>query len=274
MLEGFGQGFLYYLLIFARIAGLVFTAPILGAEAVAFRVKIVLSLMLAAVLYPVNVNYMGDLPSHVASYAMLIFSQTMIGIIIGFMITIVFTSFQIAGEIFSVQMGISFSEILDPQSQISVPILGTLKNLIGVLVFLGVDFYMDGFTAPAYLHMIRALAYSFQLVPGFGIENVIAGGTVNYLDEVFGVMFVTALKIGIPVMGIVFISSVALGLLGRAAPQMNLMNMGVQINIIVGLFVLLIIIPVLLPLMRDAFVIAFDKLGDMFRHWPVVKGVN
>jgi flagellar biosynthetic protein FliR len=196
-----------------------------------------------------------------------------IGVAIGFMINIVFSSFQIAGEIFSVQMGISFSEVLDPQSQISVPILGTLKSLIATLVFLGVDFYMDGFTGSAYLHMIRALSYSFQSVPYFSLSTQTTAGLIGYLDEAFGVMFLTALKIGIPIIGIVFISSVALGLLGRAAPQMNLMNMGIQINITVGLLVIITVTPVLIPIMKDAFIIIFDKMGDMFRHWPEVSHV-
>ena len=259
------------MLILARMFGLFFTAPIFATEMVPYRIRVSISLVMAAVLYPVSVNYLGDLPSGPVPFAMAVFSQIIIGVAIGFMINIVFSSFQIAGEIFSVQMGISFSEVLDPQSQVSVPILGTLKNLIAILVFLGVDFYMDGFTGPAYLHMVRALSYSFQSVPGFSLDPQVTGGLVSYMDEAFGVMFITALKIGIPIIGIVFISSVALGLLGRAAPQMNLMNMGIQINITVGLLVIITVTPVLIPIMKDAFIIVFYKLGDMFRHWPEVS---
>jgi len=267
-MAGFGEGVQYFVLVFGRVAGLFFTAPVIGAESVSYRMKMVVALLFAAVIYPVSVNYMPELPSHPVTFGFAVFSQVLIGIIIGFMILIVFTSFQIAGEIFSVQMGISFSEVLDPQSQVSVPILGTLKNLMGVLVFLGVDFYMDGVTAPAYLHMVRALAYSFQKLPGFMLDTVTTQGAVMYMDQTFGVMFLTALKIGIPIIGIVFISSVALGLLGRAAPQMNLINMGIQINIIVGFVVILIVSPVIIPLMREAFIIVFDRIGEMFRTWP------
>ncbi|MDH5656621.1 MAG: flagellar biosynthetic protein FliR, partial [Spirochaetia bacterium] len=141
-MEGFSTGSQYYMLILGRMFGLFFTAPVFSTQMVPYRIRIALSLAMAAILYPVSVNYLGELPEGAIPFALAVFSQITVGIIIGFMIMIVFSSFQIAGEIFSVQMGISFSEVLDPQSQVSVPILGTLKNMIAILVFLGVDFYM------------------------------------------------------------------------------------------------------------------------------------
>ena len=68
-----------------------------------------------------------------------------------------------------------------------------------------------------------------------------------------------------------FISSLMLGLLGRAAPQMNLMNMGIQVNITVGLLVLITVLPVIVPLMRDSFASMYDVIGEMFDTWPKVR---
>ena len=84
-------------------------------------------------------------------------------------------------------------------------------------------------------------------------------------------MFLTALRIGIPMMGILFISSVMLGIMGRAAPQLNLMNMGIQINIMVGLLVMITVLPVIVPLMRDSFASMYDVLGEMFDTWPKAR---
>ncbi len=270
-MEKFDQGFQYYVLILARIAGLLFTAPIFNADMITYRLRMVMSGLLALMLFPVCANYLPTLPGSPIGLGIAAAGQAAIGICIGFMITIIFSAFQIAGEIFSIQAGISFSEVLDPQSQQSVPIIGTLKNLIGFLLFLCVDFQVDGVYVPAFLHMIRAIAISFQLVPQFYPDNQVMGGLLMYLDQAFGVMFITALKIGIPVIGILFISSVALGLIGRAAPQMNLMNMGIQINIIVGLFLLMTLAPVIFPLMTESFHIMFDRMGEMLRSWPKVQ---
>ncbi len=271
-MESLGTGVQLYALIFARVMGLFFTAPVVNAASVSTTGRVALGLMVSALLYSPTVNYLPELPPNTGSFVLTVMGQALIGILIGYMITAIFASFQIAGEIFSVQVGLSFSEVLDPQSQVSAPILGTLKNTMGLLLFLTVDFQMDGVYVPAYLHMFRALAYSFHTVPALLPTGNIPGGILAFLDGVMGAMFVTALKIGIPIIGILFITSVALGILGRAAPQMNLMNMGLQINIIVGLISLAFLSPVIVPLMIDAFRLSFDRVGDMLHNWPAATG--
>ena len=267
-MESWDINFQYFVLIFARVLGLLFSAPILSTESLGNRVRVTLALFLAIILFPVTVNYMPALPKGILSYSLVALGQVGIGIIIGFFITVIQSSFQIIGEVLSMQMGISFSTVLDPQSQLSLPLLGTLKNAIGILIFLGVPFQMDGLVLPAFLHMIRAIGFSFQFIPEIVPDIQTTGGLLNFIDEAFGIMFITALKIGIPMIGILFISSLTLGLLGRAAPQMNLINMGIQINIIVGLIVLLTLIPVITPLMIDTFSVLFERMAAMMQQWP------
>jgi len=267
-MERFDASFQQFTLILARLIGLVFIAPIFNADMITYRLRLVIAFLISIVIFPVASRYLPPLPHHPIELALMAGGQALIGVIIGFMITVIFAAFQISGEIFSVQAGISFSEVLDPQSQQSMPIIGTLKNMIGLLLFLTVDFDIDGVYVPAFQHMIRAVALSFQFVPQLVPDDRIMNGLLSYMDQTFGAMFLTALKIGIPVVGILFISSVALGLLGRAAPQMNLMNMGIQINIIVGLLLLLTLMPVLMPIMSQSFHIMFDRVGDMMRTWP------
>ena len=267
-MEGISDDVQRLALIFARILGLFFSAPIFSSETIRYRMRITLALLLSFVIYPITANSLAPLPNSPQVYALEIFSQLILGLTIGFLILIVFSSFQIIGEIFSLQIGLSFSEVLDPQSQISLPLLGILKNAIGILIFLAVPFQMDGEYMPAFLHMLRALTHSFQAVPSLILSEQIQGGILKYVDQAFGMMFLTALKIGVPLIGILFITSLTLGLLGKAAPQMNLISMGIQINIAVGMIVLLLLIPVIVPLMSDAFIRLYDQMGDMFRSWP------
>lgn len=267
-MEAFDRSTQYFLLIFARIVGMVFLAPIFSAESVPYRLRMAIAFLLTAVLYPVSVNYLPPLPAGPVPFVIEVMAQASIGVLIGFMIQMIFASFQIAGELFSVQAGISFSEVLDPGSQTSMPIIGTLKNIIGLLLFLTINFPIDGITAPAYLHMVRALAYSIRMVPTMHLDPQTLGGLLNTMDQTMGVLFLTALKIGIPAAGILFIATVALGLIGRAAPQLNLMNMGIHVNILVGMSLLLVLSPVYVPLMTEGFVRIYDLMGDMFRNWP------
>lgn len=267
-MQGFSENIQYLGLIFARIFGLFFIAPILSSDTIRFRTKTILALLMAIVLYPVTASYLPALPQQPGTYGLMLLGQLAIGLIIGFMLLIIISAFQLIGEVFSLQMGISFSEVLDPQSQVSLPILGILKNAIGILIFLSVPFQMDGRYASAFLHMLHTLARSFQVVPDFFFSAPIQGGVFRYIDQAFGLMFLTALKTGIPLIGILFISSLTLGLLGRAAPQMNLISMGIQVNIMVGIVALILLVPVIVPLMGDAFVVIMDRIEEMLYVWP------
>ncbi|MBX7058853.1 MAG: flagellar biosynthetic protein FliR [Leptospirales bacterium] len=267
-MEGFSDNAQQLGLIFARTFGLMSIAPVFATESVGMRMRATLGFLLGVILYPAAVNFLPPLPDSAGAFAIAAGSQLIMGLIIGFMVLAIFSSFQILGEIFSLQMGISFSEVLDPQSQISVPLLGVLKNAIGMLLFLYAPFAMDGLYAPAVLHMLRALGYSFQAAPDLNLNANTLGGILNFMDQSFGVMFLTAVKIGIPLIGILFITSLLLGLLGRAAPQMNLIAMGVQINVGVGLVTLALLMPALLPMMSDSFHSMYDHMAEMFHAWP------
>ncbi|MBE7439922.1 MAG: flagellar biosynthetic protein FliR [Spirochaetales bacterium] len=267
-MEGFNQSTLLFALIMARVTGLLFTMPVLSAESVPYRVRTGLAFFLSIAMFPVTASYLPAPAATPLGMGLLVIGQAMMGIITGLLMQMVFAAFQIAGEIFSIQVGLSFSEVLDPQSQVSIPILGTLKNLVGILLFVSVPFTMDGIYTTAMLHSFRALVHSFKAVAFFNVDAGISGGVLAELDQAFGILFITALKIAIPLMGILFLSSLALGILGRAAPQMNLMVMGIQVNILTGIILLVVLMPVMVPLMLDAFQVFYGELGEMLRIWP------
>ncbi len=268
-MEPFFKGFWLYLLIFARISGLIFFLPILSSENVPFRIKMSLVFFLSMIFFPLVSEYLPKIAfEDFYHYVLEIIVQFMIGAIIGFLIQVIFTAFVLTGELFGIQMGISFSEVLDPQSEVSLPLIGTLKNLISIIIFLFVDFEMDGFYIPAYLHIFRALQYSFVQVPTFYFDYQTISGILSYIDQSFGIMFLVALKIGLPLVGILFITSLMLGIISKASPQLNLFNLGLQINIITGMIVLILLFPVIVPLIRDSFLQIYDFIGEMLYAWP------
>ena len=255
-------------LIFARIFGLFTLTPVLSSEVIQLRSRVTLALLFGVILFSSCEGALSPIPTTPIVYGMLVLGQALVGVLLGFMILTIFSAFQIIGEIYSTQMGISFSEILDPQAQVSLPLLGTLKNSIGILIFLGLPFQMDGIYAPAILHSLRALAFSFKAIPNIFLTDQVTGGILNQVTQTFSTMFILSLKIGIPMIGILFISSLTLGLLGKAAPQLNLMNLGIQVNISLGLIVLIFLTPVFIPLMNETFVILFDQIANLLQTWP------
>ncbi|MCS7205237.1 MAG: flagellar biosynthetic protein FliR [Leptospiraceae bacterium] len=271
-MEPFFKGFWSLLLIFSRIMGIVFVLPVISSENIPYRFRVSIAVFLSFLFFPL-VSFHLPKTSFENFYAYLLefFTQFFIGFMIGFMILVIFSAFIMTGEFLSIQMGISFSEVLDPQSQVSLPIIGTLKNLLGILLFLTVDFELDGYYLPTYLHVIRALYYSFSALPTLQFDTQTLGGFLNSLDQAFGIMFLTSLKLGLPLVGILFITSVALGVINKASPQFNLLNLGLQFNIIVGLIVFILIIPVMISIMKDSFIIALQFLGEMFHDIPKVN---
>jgi flagellar biosynthetic protein FliR len=268
-MEPFFKGFWVYLLILSRLIGIVLLIPVFSSENIPFRIRMSIAIFLGFIFFPLIGEYLPKIAfENFYQFFLEILCQLLIGLIISFFILVIFTAFIMVGEFFSVQMGISFSEVLDPQSEISLPLIGTLKNLIAILLFLTVDFEVDGFYLPAYLHIFRAIYFSFISVPTIHFDFQTIGGIMNYIDQSFGLMFLIALKIGLPLIGILFITSIALGIAGKASPQLNLLNMGLQINIITGMIVLIILFPVLIPLIRDSFINIFDFVGEMFYAWP------
>ncbi|MFN3603078.1 MAG: flagellar biosynthetic protein FliR [Leptonema sp. (in: bacteria)] len=268
-MEPFFKGFWMYLLILARISGLVFFLPILSSENIPYRIRMSLVFFISMIFFPLVSEYLPKVSfENFYSYLLEIFVQFFIGAIIGFFIQVIFSAFVMTGELFGIQMGVSFSEVLDPQSEVSLPLLGTLKNLISMILFLVVDFEMDGFYIPAYLHIFRALQYSFVQVPTMDYDFQTISGIINYVDQSFGIMFLVALKIGLPLVGILFITSLTMGIIGKASPQLNILNLGLQINILTGFMILLILYPVIIPLIKDSFIQILDFIGEMFYAWP------
>ena len=121
--------------------------------------------------------------------------------------------------------------------------------MVALLAFLTLD---------GHLHLLRALADSFVLIPPGGF--VMKGQLVQTVLELSGGMFVLALKIAAPVMAAIFMVELALALMGRAAPQMNLMTMGFPIKIAVGFFFIGLLFSVLALRMEDTVI----ELGPMF----------
>ncbi len=266
-------------LTFARILALAFVLPVLSMRQISMRMRIVFSLACAIVLVPVSRDFLTPVPPDVLGYLLAILGQLLFGALIGFMISIILTAFQIAGELFSMQMGTSFAEIMDPQANVSLPVLGLLKNSFAFLIFIALPFQMAGEYMPALHHALRVLAESIQAIPYFQLEwqavgegglgeSRTLGGVVATLDQTMRTLFLTAIQLALPLMGILFISSLVLGLFGRTAPQFNLVNIGGQMNIGLGVMLMIFLSPVFVPIILDSLINNLEDIRRMLADWP------
>lgn len=247
------------MMIFARIMGLFSTSPIYASEFVSYPWRIFLAFMLSLILFPVTSTFMPPVPDHTLDYFLILGSEVLIGMLIGFIISIIFASFQMAGQFFGVQIGFGYAEILDPISQASIPVISTLKNLMGMLIFL---------ITGAHRVVLESLQYSFEHIQILTFTAQVNSGIYKVLEESMGAMFLVSFKISLPVLGILTLISIAEALMGKAAPQLNILQLSFPVRILIGLLVMFSIVPFIEKQMEQSFEISMDKINLLIKEWP------
>jgi flagellar biosynthesis protein FliR len=247
------------MMMFARIFGLLSIAPVYSSESINFQVRVIFTFLVSMIIFPVAGSFLHKVPNGMGEYALIIFSEALIGILMGFLVTIIFSGFQMAGEYFSVQMGFGYTETIDPVSQTSLPVISNLKNLMGVMVFLSTG---------AHRVLIESIAYSFEKIQLLTFTSRVNQGILGSFEIAIGAMFIIAFKIALPVLGILILVTIAESIMGKAAPQLNIMQLSFPVKIMIGLFVLIIITPFIEKQMEIAFSLTFDRLNIMMNEWP------
>lgn len=218
-----------------RILGLIMAAPVFGHRSVPTRVKIGLGLFIALIVGPA-LPPMPDVELGSWKGLHILVQQLLIGLAIGFTVRVIFAAVEMAGEIVGLQMGLGFASFYDPQSAGQTLVLARFFNLLAVLVFLATN---------AHLQLLGVLTESFQALPiatqplaAAGFRNVAAFGSI---------VFALGLQIALPVIAILLMTNLALGILTRSAPQLNIFAIGFPITLGVGLIVLDFSMPYFAP---------------------------
>jgi flagellar biosynthetic protein FliR len=228
------ENFRLFLVIFARVIALVLTAPLLSSEAIPRLAKVGLAIFVSTAVMPLVAAQGYTFPGNTVDYFLLVVGEVLIGVILGFFLNIIFAAFQLAGQFFSLQVGFGASEVFDPLAQIEIPLMGQLFNLVGMLTFLMIS--------GAQKLVLVGVYRSFESVRAF---DLVAGRQVllpAFLRSL-GRLFTDALTISFPILGTLVLISVAMGLLAKAAPQMNLLMMGFSVSILVTLLILFLGMP-------------------------------
>lgn len=221
-----------FLLIFARVSGILLIAPFYGSMNIPAQVKIGLGALVSLILLNIVKVPQGGLPHEMLPYLLGVASEMLVGFVIGFISYLVFISIQIAGQALDMQMGFGIVNVIDPQFGMPVPLIGNFKYILAILIYL---------VSNAHYFTLAALFKSFQSIPltGFSYTGSVAEG----LFQMFNGMFLTAIKISLPVMAILIVTEVVMGLLSRTVPQMNIFMVGIPLKIAVGIFAIIIALP-------------------------------
>jgi flagellar biosynthetic protein FliR len=213
----------------ARVSGLVLVAPVFSARPVPMKVKTSLVIVFSILMVPVAQSHLQRLPD--VSPANVV-GETLIGFAIGLGAAIILGAAEACGELLSIQIGLSGSAIMDPLSQQQTTALGQLVHLFAISLVLALD---------GHLVMLDALAASLHRLP-VGSPLDLAAGLYGFVS-MGSTLFALGLQLAAPVVAVVMIANVALAVLSRAAPQLQILQLAFPIQIMVGLGTLVATLP-------------------------------
>lgn len=229
MLQAWVSGLLWPL---TRILGMIAVAPIFGHRSLPARFKVALGVFITLAVMP----GLPPMPTAIDMFSVqggfILFQQLLIGVAIGFVMRIAFAAVDMAGHFCAMSMGLGFATFFDPQSSGQTTAVTQLFVVIAMLFFLA----MNG-----HLMLIMAVAESFVTIPlaaesstGINFIRIVSWG-----EHIFS----TGLQLALPVIAALLIANLALGILSRTAPQLNLFGIGFPVTISIGLIVIALAFP-------------------------------
>ena len=244
-----------FLLIFVRIAALLQIAPLFSSGAVPLPVRLGMAFFTAFLVLPWVATAGYSMPDAPLQYALLVVGEALIGIIIGFLLQLIFTVFQLAGQLYSLQMGFGASQVFDPLAQIQIPLMGQFINLIALFIFLSSNGLQRLF--------LTAVLRSFETLRAIDLVTM-REAIVRTILLRLSRLFEQALIMSFPILGVLFLIYVTIGLIAKASPQMNLLILGFPFSIAVAFLMLFLIMPFLTEFFEVIFSQAFDTILRIF----------
>ncbi|MCO7125982.1 flagellar type III secretion system protein FliR [Sporolactobacillus shoreicorticis] len=247
-----------FLLILARMTSFIVTMPIFSYRTVPAPVKIGLAAALA-LLVDVTLLNSQSVPLD-GRYVLLLMKEILVGLTMGFVAGIITYAVQLAGAFIDMQIGFAIANVISPESGVPTPLTGQFLYVLQLLFFLGVN---------AHHMLINGVLYSFQLIRvnelGVAFDS---GSTAEFVARVTAQMFLISAQLAIPVVGCLFLVDVAVGLVARTVPQINVFVVGLPLKLLVGFAVMLVVFPSLIGL----FQIIFESMTSIFSDFMRLLG--
>jgi len=219
-----------FLLVFIRVTGLFVVSPVFGRQNIPAYYKIGFSFFMAIILsYSIPVPDLGSYNS-IFAFILLAAKEFLIGLVLGYISYLIITAIYLAGQMIDTHIGFGMVSVFDPVSNIQIPVTADFYFILAMLVFLTID---------GHHLLIYTLSESFSRLP-VGSMTVIEKPLLDSIVRLFGSVFVISFKIAAPVTAAILVVDVALGVIAKAVPQVNVFIVGLPIKILIGLLVILL----------------------------------
>ncbi len=236
---------------FLRISAMLMVAPVFGARTVPKRVRIALGLALAVMVAPL-LPAMPMVDALSPEGVLIEINQVVIGLAMGFALQMVFGALVTAGQTVAMSMGLGFAALVDPLNGIQVPVISQFYLISSTLLFLVFN---------GHLHLIGMVVDSFHTLPigTHGLPREAIYDLVTWATQ----MFAGALMVALPAVTSIMLVNLALGVMTRAAPQMNIFSVGFPITLLGGFAIIIFTLPSMEPRLSDLMNGAFALVREM-----------
>ena len=222
-----------FLLLLTRVSGIFIISPFFGSMNIPVTIRAAIAFSFSIVIFPV-VDGLGivEAPASALMYGIAVLGELFIGWLIGFIAFMAFSAINMAGKVMDMQVGFAIVNVMDPTSGQQVPLIGSFLYNLGLIVFLVTNGH----------HMIiTALMESFRTIPLVGIQP---DSTITaFVGSLMTSMFMTGMKIAMPVTFSILLTNVGLGILARTMPQLNIFVVGIPMQLMIGMAMLSMLLP-------------------------------
>lgn len=233
---------------FLRVLAVFTAAPIFSSRAFPLRARIALAFLIAFAAQPSMPNQPLISVNSPQAFGVVV-QQVGIGLAIGFTVRLVFGAFELAGQVVGFQMGLGFAAFFDPSTSAQSSAMGRFYANMAALLFVVLN---------GHLMVLMAVVHSFAAFPVD--QNFLQALGSMKLYELGADLFASAFWIALPVVAMLMFANLALGIVSRVAPQMNIYAIGFPVTLAVGL----IGVAATLPLLEQPFAALFERMMDIF----------
>jgi flagellar biosynthetic protein FliR len=241
------------LLVLIRMSGLFILSPVFGRQNMPALFKVGFAFFLTLIYITATENLAVDYQESMVLYVIYVIKELAIGIVMGYVTYIVMSGIYLAGQIIDNQIGFGYANVLDPITNIQVPLTSNFYYTYIILIFLLINGH----------HMIiRALFYSYKVIP-LG-QLTFSSDVIQELGSLMAEMFGIALRISAPIIAAVFIADVVLGVLSKTIPEMNVFVLGMPIKVMLGLIIITITISNAVPIAEGLTTLMEENIVKFF----------
>lgn len=213
---------------------MIVVAPILGHQSIPVQVKVGFGLFFAFVMYPIAAGKAPVINAEFLSLVIMVLKEVIVGLMLGFATGLLFAGARFAGELISIDTGLSAATMFDPESNMQASIISEFMYLLMLMVFL----LLNG-----HHFVLETLYLSYTAVPIGGLT--FNGAALTEMLQLSAFMFVVAIKLAAPVVVAMFLINVALSILSRVMPQMNVFALAFPLKIGAGFIAVVVAAPLL-----------------------------